>query len=129
MTESKKLRWLVDPDNRDHRYGIIHWCPGCEMRHLVYIAQQRNAPPHPVWAWNGEFNNRITTTPSVQLHLGMRYNEGLHPLNIKRDEYDVVQINCHYFITGGNLVFCGDSSHNLAGLTVELPNFPADEED
>lgn len=31
---------------------------------------------------------------------------------------------CHYFIRGGKIEFCGDSTHNLSGQTVDLPDIP-----
>jgi hypothetical protein len=31
---------------------------------------------------------------------------------------------CHYFIRAGKIEFCGDSPHNLAGQTVDLPDWP-----
>lgn len=137
MTETKKLRWLVDPKNPEHRFGIVHHCPGCRMNHIVYVAQQLGVSPHPVWTWNGEFNERITTSPSVRIQYSAKFDEEIHLPSVDRkhvmlsnsDEYDVVDVVCHYFITGGNMVFCGDSSHKFAGLTVELPNFPPGEDD
>jgi len=31
---------------------------------------------------------------------------------------------CHYILTAGQLQFCGDSSHKMAGQTVPLPELP-----
>ena len=31
---------------------------------------------------------------------------------------------CHYFVTAGQLQFCGDSTHALAGKTVPMPDLP-----
>lgn len=31
---------------------------------------------------------------------------------------------CHYILTAGQLNFCGDSTHALAGKTVPLPELP-----
>lgn len=31
---------------------------------------------------------------------------------------------CHYFITDGKIIFCGDSPHKLSGRTVDLPEWP-----
>ncbi|NUB05292.1 hypothetical protein FW320_03720 [Azospirillum sp. Vi22] len=36
---------------------------------------------------------------------------------------------CHYFIRSGRIEFSGDSSHTLAGQTVDLPHIPADKLD
>lgn len=32
--------------------------------------------------------------------------------------------SCHYFIHGGQIEFCGDSWHTLAGQTVPMPPLP-----
>lgn len=31
---------------------------------------------------------------------------------------------CHYFINAGQIQFCGDSDHALAGQTVSIPELP-----
>lgn len=36
---------------------------------------------------------------------------------------------CHYFIRAGQIEFCGDSTHALAGQTVPLPDLPEDYRD
>ncbi len=37
---------------------------------------------------------------------------------------DPVDFCCHYFLHAGQLQFCGDSTHALAGKTIELPPLP-----
>lgn len=125
MTESKKLRWLVDPTDHTHRVGIVHHCPACDMNHIAYIAQQLKAPPHPVWTWNGQFNEQLSCSPSFKIGYTRRFDERLDLPTRKPDHYEqIVDVVCHYFITGGMLVYCGDSTHKLAGVTIPLADFP-----
>jgi hypothetical protein len=32
---------------------------------------------------------------------------------------------CHFFVTDGEIEFCGDSTHALSGKKVQLPEIPA----
>jgi hypothetical protein len=36
---------------------------------------------------------------------------------------------CHYFLRDGQIEFCGDSIHALAGQRVQLPDWPEHEPD
>lgn len=79
-----------------------HWCPGCKMVHRIDV-NKRNAHTGAIWTWNGNAD-RPTFEPSINI-VGV----------------------CHYFLRDGKLQFCGDSKHQLAGQTVDLPDIPADE--
>lgn len=126
MSVSKKLRWLVDSKDPNHRIGIVHYCPACDMSHVVYIAQPIGSPAHaPVWSWNGQFNEQLTTSPSLRTTYNRRFDERLDLPTRKPDHYEqIVEVVCHYFITGGYIVYCGDSTHKLAGVTIPLEDFP-----
>ena len=78
--------------------ALMHWCPGCKARHLIET-KERNANGA-IWSWDGNAE-APTFSPSINI-VG----------------------RCHYFITAGQIQFCGDSTHPLAGQTVELPEFP-----
>lgn len=87
---------------------LWHYCPGCEERHAITIEPSSDpaAPPGPVWEYNDD-PECPTFTPSVR-----------HSWN--KDGSKI----CHYFITEGRIEFCADSTHALAGYTLDLPNFP-----
>jgi Family of unknown function (DUF6527) len=95
-TLSKKLRSL---DWGETGKAIGHWCPGCDGLHVIVV----KADKHPVWEWDGNVE-APTVGPSVKVtgHDGV----------------------CHYFIKAGQLEFCGDSTHELAGKTVQIPDWP-----
>ena len=99
---SKKLR---DTEN-----GLVFWCPGCDGAHRVPIG----TGPGPRWTWNGDAD-RPTISPSVLVSYSGRDAgiDGAPPAI------------CHSVVTDGRIQFCGDSTHALAGHTVDLPDFDA----
>lgn len=80
-------------------------CPACGS-HSVPVLIGQKVDKH--WEWNGDLANP-TISPSVK-HFHNGYpEEGIAPFC------------CHYFISNGNIVFCGDCTHSMAGKTVSLP--------
>lgn len=77
--------------------GYYHWCPGCEEMHILPNG----------WIFNGNLE-MPTFQPSFR-HGNSR---------------DGKEFVCHYILTDGNLHFCGDSMHKLAGQIVPLPTLP-----
>jgi hypothetical protein len=80
---------------------LVHWCPGCCQLHPVAVDKPNSLGAF--WTWNGN-KDQPTFTPSFHLR-------GI----------------CHYFIQDGKIDYLNDSTHFLAGQTVELPNIPAGE--
>ncbi len=81
--------------------GYGHWCPGCKEMHRIPDS----------WAFDG--NLEVPTfTPSV--HISANYTE----------EWGGPYC-CHYFLTAGQLHFCGDCTHELKNQVVQLPVLPA----
>jgi hypothetical protein len=93
---------------------IMHWCPGCNEVHGYRI----NAPDRPSWSFDGNWENP-TITPSMRIFVTETEDENERPL-----PHPVERTLCHYFITAGKIIFCGDSPHALAGQTVDLPDWP-----
>lgn len=81
-------------------------CPGCKRRHMVFTTNE--GYQHGVWKWNGDVE-RPTITPSLLVNAPGRFHVSDIP-------------TCHSFITDGMIHFLEDSTHELAGKTVELPN-------
>ena len=88
-----KVRSYVD-DN-----AHIIFCPACGCGHLF---DRR-------WTFNGD-RDKPTFTPS------MLVNAHLH-------EIDPKYIRCHSFVTDGKIQYLSDCTHDLAGQTVELPEW------
>lgn len=75
-------------------------CPGCKCSHYVNTKPERGA----AWEFNGDLN-KPTVSPSILVgSLG----------HVRR---------CHSFIKDGNIQFLSDCEHELAGQTVELPEY------
>lgn len=88
--------------------GYHHWCPACNEPHGIAVTQRnRNGA---VWTFNGNLDCP-TFAPSVRCF-------------ITDPDTGQQETLCHYFITGGMIIFCGDNPHALNGQTVELPDWP-----
>jgi len=71
-------------------------CPGCKYGHVLDTAPGK-------WSWNGDF---VKPTASPSLFVNQKGNP----------KYP----KCHFFIKNGQLEFCGDTTHELAGQTVPM---------
>lgn len=96
---------------------IMFWCPGCKHAHIYYLG----AGSGPRWQYNGN-PDRPTFTPSLLNRSGRMAN----PAYVM-DADNPPQI-CHLFLTDGKLQFCSDSTHALAGQTVDLPDWPGSQD-
>jgi hypothetical protein len=109
--------------------GVDFWCPGCKGSHRVWIAGDHGC----VWGYNGN-PERPTFTPSLLMRGGhyipghqgpscwctynaQRIAEG------KKPAFATCFV-CHSFVTDGRIQFLGDCTHDLAGQTVDLPDWP-----
>ena len=93
---------------KDDQGGYLHRCPGCKGFHR--IAVEKAQPNGAQWTFDGNMG-KPTFSPSVKVT--WKWGEE------QRDEC------CHYFIRAGNIEFCADSTHDLAGKSVPLPPFDA----
>ena len=87
-------------------------CPGCSSgcypgtdwtwgeSHAVNIDPARK----PCWGYNGD-DNRPTLTPSVRSRLHLP-DGSVH--------------TCHFFVRDGQLHYCADSTHSMAGKIVDM---------
>jgi hypothetical protein len=86
---------------------LIWMCPGCRDHHGVPVVS--NVPGRPWW-WNGSLE-KPTLNPSVLVNLGQAH-PGL-PV-------------CHGWLKDGQIVYCGDCSHEMRGQTVAMPTMRED---
>lgn len=82
-------------------------CPGCGHFHTVPIEGTGND-----WKLIGDENNP-TLEPSVLNYIPEEKSETGEVLKPRREV-------CHLFIRAGNIEFCTDSQHELAGKTVPM---------
>ena len=106
------------------RKAVKFQCPGCKSIHLLPIGGS-----HPCWEFNGNPDNP-TLSPSILSRSGhyipghtgecwCDYNKK-HPDDPAPETF-LCGI-CHSFVTDGKIQFLADSTHSLAGQTVELPD-------
>lgn len=79
---------------------FMFWDIGLQQPNAFYIRADRG------WKWNGDYDNP-TVSPSVLLTLG----------DLTRS---------HLFITDGKIRYLSDCTHDLAGQTVDMVDFPED---
>lgn len=101
--------------------SIFFKCPGCRSVHGVRVAAGAND-----WTYNGD-PDAPTFAPSllVQREQG---EPPVTPENLdewKRNPWPQTKVRkvCHSFITDGRIQFLTDCTHDLAGQTVEIPNW------
>jgi len=80
-----------------------HWCLGCKDIHRISVEQPFTNGAQ--WSFDGNFD-KPTFKPSINICASYSKQQ------------------CHYFIREGNIQFCGDCHHDLAGKTVPLPDIP-----
>ena len=97
--------------------GHGHWCPGCEEMHVIPDG----------WTFDGDVNSP-TFAPSVKItgRLTVKVRGEWTGEWVRDADGKAVDMCCHYFLRAGQLQFCADSSHALAGQTLPCPDIPAD---
>jgi hypothetical protein len=98
----------------------LFWCPGCKEPHGVNSR----------WTFNGD-SNAPTFSPSVLVRSG-HYAPSASSAdcwctyNAARpgEPADFECRVCHSFVTDGRIQFLSDCTHDLAGQTVGLPDWP-----
>ncbi|PPC99500.1 MAG: ammonia monooxygenase [Methylotenera sp.] len=102
----------------------VFYCNGCKRVHIINLANEGM----PKWGFNGS-EVAPTFTPSIL----SRYK---HPKGYSNDnpapvgfDGEYVTDVCHSFVTDGKIQYLGDCTHELAGQTIELPEFKWDDED
>lgn len=86
---------VVGKDREGNEVHLI-FCPGCGCGHMF---DKR-------WTFNGDLDK-----PTFRASMLVRHH---------RFGKDIL---CHSFVTDGRIEFLSDSTHELAGKTVDLPDF------
>ena len=118
---------VFDKITVDGKDGLIFWCPGCKGNHRITI---KGANPDG-WEWNGDLE-KPTTTPSILVQTTRMTEKGKTDHKVwaeegfpKRDgkAFDSEPVVCHSFVNDGQIRFLNDCTHELAGQTVDIPNW------
>lgn len=88
----------------------VIYCPGCKTEHRINT--KRKLENGALWTFNGDSQNP-TFSPSVNIF----YQE-----ETRRQHPNLPEYRCHFNITGGMIIFCADTTHELKGKTVLLPD-------
>lgn len=94
------------------------WCPGCKDTHSITV----DAPD--AWTWDGDIR-RPTIKPSIKVmpHKTL-IDDTLEGDALTAPENITNTPLCHSYVARGRIQFLGDSTHKLAGRTVDLPPWP-----
>ncbi len=87
------------------------WCPACNAPHSFGVVSPRYGRQVPVWQFDGNMESP-TFSPSLRL-------------SYTNPQTKQQVTTCHLFLTNGELVYQGDSGHDMKGKVVPLPEFPS----
>ncbi|WP_312066169.1 DUF6527 family protein [Brevundimonas sp.] len=91
--------------------GYFIHCPACKTFHVVAVEKPLSNGAQ--WSFNGDLK-RPTFSPSLSVKTGRAVDPNFVPEPGDPPEH------CHSFIRDGQIEFCSDSTHELAGKTVPL---------
>ena len=100
----------VSPTLYKSKIGYYHYCPGCKGMHHYQVT----ATGSPNWIFNGNVD-----VPDFKPSMLIWHDTDADTCK----EWDIVQ-RCHYFINNGFIEYCSDSTHELSGKTLPLPEIP-----
>lgn len=98
------IKFIESADKRPGIPDFYFYCPGCKCDHGVWV--KKEGYNGPVWSFNGDME-RPTVSPSLKITI---------PVPGKMEI-------CHSFITDGKIQYLNDCTHELAGQTIELPEY------
>lgn len=105
--------------------NMVFACPGCGQAHAVRI-EELPGSGRPVWDFNGDVD-APTFSPSY-LYEAYTWEPQVTPANLDAwraapwEQTRTPKV-CHSFIVGGQISFLSDSTHFLAGQTVDLAHW------
>lgn len=102
----------------------IIFCPGCKFGHAFNTQENVDngvGGKKPVWQFNGNVE-KPTFRASLLVRATQRLTEDEHRRVMAGEHIEPKPIVCHSFVTEGKIEFLPDSTHHLAGQTVELPD-------
>lgn len=98
-------------DNGDAKF----FCPACRMKHSVNLREGRNQP---VWGMSG-----TEEAPTLEGSVKVCYDHWSPPHVFgfpKPEKQELVKEVCHTQITDGQIHYYLDSTHALAGKTIQM---------
>lgn len=101
--------------------SVVIKCPACQELHTLIV--RNDSCVASAWVWNRSLS-APTFTPSL-LVTSTRpvYDENFDFVYDENGKMKSRPLRCHSYITDGKIEFLADCAHDLAGQTVELPEF------
>lgn len=115
---AKVVRLGDSTDRPNEQYYAIS-CPGCHENHMFIV---------PRWTFNGDMENP-TISPSLLVRSGHYIPEHAGDCRCDYNKAHAEEpapfkcYSCHSFIRDGKIQFLSDSTHELTGQTVDLPDY------
>lgn len=107
---------------------LSFFCPGCKDVHIIGV----DGTYHANWDWNQDVE-KPTFRPSILVRTGHyepRHKQGdVCWCDVPRTGDGYRCLVCHSFVTEGRIEFLSDSTHELSGQTVPIPEWPYDDTD
>lgn len=94
-------------------------CPGCKCCHGPRVEPVNS--PH-CWGWNGSMD-APTLTPSILVRGTVPVTDEQVARIMAGEKIEPVETICHSYVTDGKIQFLNDCTHELAGQTVDLPEW------
>lgn len=99
------------PKTKEYAPGTWHiHCPGCGSEHSIWTINPNSLGA--MWEFNGDVE-KPTFNPSVRV-TWPQWTTDEAGVQTKKEHC------CHFFIREGNIVYCGDCTHELSGQTLPL---------
>lgn len=95
---------------------VIFYCPGCKTHHGPIVDGSRG------WTWNGSLESP-TFSPSILVRGTVPITDDEHARIMAGETVEPKPLVCHSFVREGRIEFLSDCTHELAGQTVEIPDF------
>lgn len=102
---------------------VLFHCPGCKCAHAVWVEKTHSNGS--IWGYNGN-PEKPTFTPSILVRGTKRMTDDEAARIMAGEKINPVPFVCHSFVTDGKIQFLSDCTHELAGQTVEIPDWDAE---
>lgn len=89
----------------EKKLGYCFKCPACDKMHKFCTADA-HTEGWPIWTLTG-----TPEAPTIRASVLVNWQE-----------VEGSPVSCHSFITDGQISYCGDSTHSMAGQTIPLPD-------
>lgn len=123
MNDEKKILRPVVQSDQGHapsHADFIFWCPGCKCGHGVWTTKTNTQSA--VWSFNGNLE-RPTFSPSILITYTRDITDDERARILGGEKLHIPQMRCHLFVVDGQLQYCPDCTHELAGRTVAMVPF------